>query len=147
MRFSSALGRLLATGLVAAVAGGVPGAASAAVPTVRAAAAVTVPVGVKQGIPPNHKAWDSADVETPAQISYYKSRGYSLDLINTNGINPANSATFSEYKAVAAAGLTVVLWQGYYSPFWANPANGAHQGNKAVNAAGALKYPKGAQIF
>ena len=142
--------RFVAVGLIVGVAVGVPAAASAAMPQVRtAAAAVTIPVGVKQGVPSGHKGFDTSGIGTAnrtaaaaaTQNACMRGAGYGFQLVNTNQTN------YADYTAAAKSGLLVVLYQGYNSAYWANPARGALQGAKAVAMAQVVKYPKGAEIF
>jgi hypothetical protein len=118
-----------------------PAAATAATPAA-AAALANAPAGSRTAITPGLKGWDSLNVETPAQISCLSNAGYSFDVINTNGTTWQN-----EYDAAAAAGLKVVLFQGYDPTTWPQATQGTTRGGIAAMKALAAGYPAGAMIF
>ncbi len=138
MRFSSTIGRA-----VVALAAAITLAAGLSVSAEAAAvkAAPVAPAGVRIAIHPGLHGFDSLAVENPTQINCLRSAGYSFDMVNTNDL------TNSEYNAAAAAGMNVVLFQGYYQPYWKSSGYGTSQGKKAVAAAAKMKYPTGAMIF
>jgi hypothetical protein len=45
------------------------------------------------------------------------------------------------------AGCYVVLYQGYYSPYWSDPSYGTSRGNYAMSAAQTVGYPAGCTIY
>ena len=99
------------------------------------------PAGTRTTIARGLRGFDSVNVETQAQIDCLSAADYSYDMIDTNDTSNA------EYSRAAAAGMAVVLFQGYYQPYWLDAKFGTSQGNKAVAAAVTVKYPHGAQIY
>jgi hypothetical protein len=107
----------------------------------RATAAVAAaPAGTLTTITPGLKGFDSLNIEKPSQIACLSAAGYGYDMVNTN------DTTKAEYANAAAAGLKVVLFQGYYSALWTSETGGGRAG-KATAAAAGLQYPQGAMIF
>lgn len=103
---------------------------------------MAAPAGVRTAITPGLKGWDSLNLETPAQISCLRNAGQSFDVVNVNG-----DSWQDEYNAAAAAGLEVVLFQGFYVPSWPDANQGTIRGAISAQKAQAAGYPKGAMIF
>lgn len=116
-------------------------AADAATPAASAAVA-TAPAGVRTTITPGLKGWDTRDQETPTQISCLSAAGYSFDVVNTIGDMWQN-----EYNAAAAAGMKVVLFQGYDPTTWKTPSAAKARAVIVSQKAKTAKYPTGGQIF
>lgn len=124
-----------------------PATASATTPTAAPlaavpAAAATAPAGARTAITPGLRGWDSLTVETPAQIICLSNAGYAFDAVNTNGVRWQD-----EYNAAAAAGMKVVLFQGYDSSTWKTPSQAQARAISSRDKALAARYPAGAQIF
>ncbi|SDO55015.1 protein of unknown function [Nakamurella panacisegetis] len=116
--------------------------AAAAASTVLNPAAVTAPAGTRSIVTPGLKGLDQIGVVNATQMSCLSGKGYSFAFVNTN------ETTFATYNNAAAAGLKVVLFQGYYQQYWANQGgNGTTQGQKAATYATTAKYPAGGMIF
>ena len=137
------LSTILAAALAAALLTGPAAAATPAVisPAAAPADAPAAPAGVLSGIAKGLHGFDSLTVESQAQINCLAAAGYSYDMVNTNDL------TNAEYNRAAAAGMKIVLFQGYYAPYWTSATNGISQGNKAVATAKKVLYPRGAQIY
>ena len=139
---SSLVAAAVAVGLAAT-----PASAGPAAPQVVSAApaapadAPAAPAGVLSGIAKGLRGFDSLAIETQSQINCMVTAGYSYDMVNTNDLSNA------EYNRAAAAGMKVVLFQGYYQDYWKSAAYGTSQGNKAVATAKTVLYPRGAQIY
>ncbi len=119
MRFSSTFGRVLMAVLATtALCAGLAVSAEAAPATTP-----TAPAGIRTAIHPGLHGFDSLNVETPAQIHCLHG-GYAFDMVNTN------DTTNAEYNAAAADGMTVVLFQGYYQPYWKASSYGTSQGRR-----------------
>jgi hypothetical protein len=144
---SCALRVLIAASLGAAALVAVPAAASAApaaplTPSAAAgpAAVVTAPAGVRTTITPGLKGFDNGGVVSAGSINCLsRLNGYSLAMVNVN------ETTYATYNNAAAAGMNIVLFQGYFT--WTSPADGKARGGAAATTAGKLGYPKGAMIF
>ena len=136
---------MLTTALVAAMAA-VPAAAGPIQQTPLAAThspvVVTTPAGVLSNVAKGLRGFDSAGAETPAQINCLSAAGYSFDIIDAVG-----TAWRGEYNAAAAAGMKVLLFQGYDTSTWADPTNGTRRGTIIASNAVAASYPAKAQIF
>ena len=143
MRFSRVAARLTAVVLGASLIGaGLTGPSSAASPRLSAAPIPTAPAGKFSAIAAGSTGWDTLNVETPTQIACLKRAGYTFDMINTNGPTWQN-----EYNAAAAAGLKVVLFQGYDQDAWVVPSQATTRAAAIRNKARAAKYPLGAEIY
>ena len=118
------------------------GVALAGMLAVVAPASAATPASAPLNVTPGLLGFDSLNVETPAQIACLSAAGYSFDLVNTNGTNWAD-----EYNAAAAAGMDVVLFQGYDPTTWPDNTQGTTRGAIAGQKAGDVGYPKGSQIF
>lgn len=142
MRLSTVARRFTATALVAGLVGaGLAAPASASVPAVMVATPAA-PAGTLTAITPGLRGFDSKNVETPSQIECLRAAGYSYDMVNTTG-----DTWQDEYNAAAAAGLKVVLFQGYDPDAWADPKAAAARAGIARDKAAGAGYPKGGQIF
>lgn len=142
MRFSTLARRFTATALVAGLLGaGLTTPASGSVPAAMVATPAA-PAGALTAITPGLKGFDSLNVETPDQIECLRAAGYSYDMVNTNG-----NTWQDEYNAAAAAGLEVVLFQGYDPDAWADPSAAAARATISKDKAAGAGYPKGGQIF
>ena len=118
------------------------GVALAGMLAVVAPASAATPGSAQLNVTPGLLGFDSLNVETPAQIACLSAAGYSFDLVNTNGTNWAD-----EYNATAAAGMDVVLFQGYDPTTWPTVSQGTVRGQAAGSKAASVGYPTGSQIF
>lgn len=66
-------------------------------------------------------------------------RGVILDVLSTGWD--------TDYTAALSAGLLVMLYQGYWSPAWANPAEATTRARQAIAAADLVHYPVPAVIW
>lgn len=111
-------------------------------PAVAAPAAITAPAGIRTAVAPGLLGFDSLGAETQTQINCLSGAGYNFDVIDAVG-----TAWQGEYNAAAAAGMTIVLFQGFDPDSWADPRNGTSRGQIIANNAVTAHYPAGAQIF
>lgn len=133
-----------AAALAASLVGGSADAATpaSAVPAVTAAAAPTAPAGVLSTVAQGLRGFDSRGAETSSEINCLSAAGYGFDIIDAVG-----TAWQGEYNAAAAAGMKVLLFQGYDPSSWATPAEGTRRGAIIANNAVTARYPARAQIF
>ncbi len=134
------LGRItVAFVTIAVLAGSLSVSASA---TTAAPAATAAPAGRATVVTPGLKGYDNLAAENQSQINCLSAAGYSFDVIDVIG-----DAWQGEYNAAAAAGMTIVMFQGFDATTWATPAQGTTRGGIIAAKATLARYPKGAQIF
>ena len=121
---------------------GAPAAASGPSPTAVATTAAATPAATLVTLAPGLTGFDNIGADTSAQLSCLSDSGYSFDVIDALG-----AGWDSEYRSAAALGLSVVLFQGFYKPYWTDPAQGTARGQLMVNNAQLVGYPHGAQVF
>ena len=139
--------RMLSTILAAALAAALlTGPAAAATPAVispaAAPAAITAPAGMLTTIAKGLRGFDSRGVESSSQINCLSAAGYGFDIIDA-----VYTAWQDEYNAAAAAGMKVLLFQGYDPSSWATPSEGTRRGGIIADNAELAHYPAKAQIF
>ena len=123
---------------------GAPAAATAAEPA--AATAVDTQTAAPAAIPvtlaPGLSGFDNIGADTSAQLSCLSDSGYSFDVIDALA-----AGWDSEYRSAAALGISVVLFQGFYKPYWTDPTKGTSRGQLMVSNVQLVGYPSGAQVF
>ena len=121
---------------------GAPAAASGPSPTAVATTAAATPAATLVTLAPGLTGFDNIGADTSAQLSCLSDSGYTFDVIDALG-----AGWDSEYRSAAALGLSVVLFQGFYKPYWTDPAQGTARGQLMVSNAQLVGYPRGAQVF
>ena len=103
---------------------------------------VAAPNAVAAGV----KGFDAGTVPTDTQLSCLKNAGYGVAFLND--LDSTTSPTFSQaYATAKSLGMTVVPFQGYYSPAFADLGQAVSRGKLMVTHAQAVGYPKGSQVF
>ena len=105
-------------------------------------AAAVNPVATRISLTPGLKGFDNIGVDSPTQLSCLSAAGYSFDVIDALG-----AGWDTEYRSAAAIGMSAVLFQGFYQPFWSDPSQGAARGKLMVTNAQSVGYPQGAQVY
>src|SRR5664279_4888794 len=121
---------------------GAPAAASGPQPPAVATTAAATPAATPVTLTPGLSGFDNIGADTSAQLRCLSDSGYSFDVIDALG-----TGWDSEYRSAAALGLSVVLFQGFYQPYWTDPAKGTSRGQLMVSNAQLVGYPHGAQVF
>src|SRR5664279_5853884 len=121
-----------------------PEAATAAEPAAATAVATqtAAPAAIPVTLAPGLSGFDNIGADTSAQLSCLSDSGYSFDVIDALG-----AGWDSEYRSAAALGISVVLFQGFYKPYWTDPTKGTSRGQLMVSNAQLVGYPGGAQVF
>ncbi len=92
------------------------------------------------------KGFDAGTAPTDSQLSCLKTAGYGVAFLND--LDSTSSPTFAQaYATAKSLGMTVVPFQGYYSPAFGDLAQATSRGKLMVTHAQAVGYPKGSQVF
>jgi len=144
--------RALAAILTCTVLLGVSGVANAAIPptmgqpedpaAVAPLVAAANPIASTISLTAGLNGFDNIGADSATRLSCLSSSGYSFDVIDALG-----TGWDTEYRAAANLGMSIVLFQGYYQPFWSDPAQGTARGQLMVTNAQSVGYPQGAQVF
>ena len=86
--------------------------------------------------------FDNIGADSSATLQCLSDVGYSFDVIDALG-----TGWDTEYRSAAAIGMSVVLFQGFYQPFWSDPSQGTARGQLMVSNAQSVGYPQGAQVY
>ena len=117
-----------------------PAATVATVATVSAASTAAHPTPLPQGT----RGFDTAATLSATTLNCLVGQGYRFVLLNTTG----DVNVFKQnYADRVAAGLSVLLFQGYDESSFADPSAAAARASILLNKAATVGYPRGAQLF
>ncbi|MEP6561990.1 MAG: hypothetical protein ABJD68_13070, partial [Nakamurella sp.] len=111
-------------------------------PVAAAQNAAVNPVASAISLPPGLAGFDNVGADSATTLSCLSNAGYSFDVIDALG-----AGWDTEYRSAAAIGMSVLLFQGFYQPFWSDPAKGTARGQLMVSNAQSVGYPRGAEVF
>ena len=106
------------------------------------AAAAVNPTASVISLTPGLTGFDNIGADGSGTLSCLSGAGYSFDVIDALG-----TGWDAEYRSAAALGMSVLLFQGFYQPFWSDPNQGTARGQLMVGNARSVGYPQGAQVF
>jgi len=114
----------------------------AAIAQLSAAAAAANPTASTIALAPGLSGFDNIGADSAVQLNCLSASGFSFDVIDALG-----AGWDTEYRTAAGLGMSIVLFQGFYQPFWSDPAQGTARGQLMVTNAKSVGYPRGAQVF
>ena len=114
----------------------------AAVAQLSAAAAAANPTASTVSLTAGLSGFDNIGADSTTQLNCLSASGFSFDVIDALG-----AGWDTEYRTAAGLGMSIVLFQGFYQPFWSDPAQGTARGQLMVTNAQSVGYPRGAQVF
>ena len=100
------------------------------------------PTASTVSLTPGLTGFDNIGADSAAQLSCLSDAGYSFDVIDALG-----AGWDTEYRRPPALGMSIVLFQGFYQPYWSDPARARPRGQLMVTNAQSVGYPRGAQVF